>query len=248
MTFFGQLINQHKSLIVFGVATIGLISAPTSASAFTLVNTPGFNDAAFEQLRTDGKFTELFVAEGRMGDNKATSGNHEIDILQDTKVSFTPVVKGDRVWKSGELVDFVLEYTGNTVNYTVGNQLLTSTKFVGAISDIFLRTNASPIGGKTLLKNLVFNGTSIGNLESSAVTARDTDYLQLSKINTPFRLTGQTSFSWTSAKAPTNSNLAFQIKVGNSPKSVPEPGMVSAIAIAGVASIAYKRRRKASLN
>ncbi|NJL61965.1 MAG: hypothetical protein HC903_09165 [Methylacidiphilales bacterium] len=79
MTYFEKLINQRKSLVVFGLAAIGLISAPSSASAFTIVNTPGFGDTAFEQLRTDGKFTELFVAEGRIGNN-ANNGTHEIDI------------------------------------------------------------------------------------------------------------------------------------------------------------------------
>ncbi len=246
MTFFGKLMNQRKSLVVFGLAAIGIISAPSSASAFTIVNTPGFNDIAFEQLRTDGKFTELFVAEGRIGNN-ANNGTHEIDILQDTKVTFTPVAKGDRIWQNGGLVDFILEYTGSKVTYKVGNQTLITEKFSGGVTDIFLRTNASPIGGKTSLQKLLFNGTSIGNLESSAVTARDTDYLQISDVTAPFTLTGQTSFSWTTANAPTNASLAFQIKVGNSPKAVPEPGMVSAIAIVGVASIAYKRRKKASL-
>ncbi|NJR16478.1 MAG: PEP-CTERM sorting domain-containing protein [Calothrix sp. CSU_2_0] len=240
MTYFEKLINQRKSLIVFGLAAIGLISAPSSASAFTIVNTPGFGDTAFEQLRTDGKFTELFVAEGRIGNN-ANNGTHEIDILEDTKKSFIPVAKGDRTWVNGGLVDFSLIYDGSKVTYKVDNQTLISQQFSGGVTDIFLRTNASLVGSKTSLKNLFFNGTSIGNLESSAVTARDTDYLQISQVTAPFTLTGKSSFSWTGAR-PSNSNLAFQIKVGNSPKAVPEPGMVSAIV--GVGTIGYKRRKK----
>jgi hypothetical protein len=260
MTYFSKLINQRKSLVVFGLAAIGLISAPSSASAFTLVNTPGFNDAAFEQLRTDGKFTELFVAEGRMGDNKATSGNHEIDILGDTKKNFNPIVKADRVWENGGLVDFSLKYDGSQVTYKVDGQTL-STQLLGSATDIFLRTFAQKDGSGSLLNknnkielsNLLFyeNGSTTGNplstlTSSGTATSSDADYLQISNISSKFELTGKVSLSWKDA-APKNSNLAFQIKVGNSPTSVPEPGMVSAIAIASVASIAYKRRKKASL-
>lgn len=247
MISFGKLINQRKVFAVI-LAAIGLTLAPKEANAFTLVNRTDFTDIDFESLRTQGQFTELFVAESRMGDTGVQSRNEqEIGILGDTKgQGFTPVVKGDRTWVSGQILDFVLEYTGSQVTYSVDSQTLSSSAFSGGASDIFLRTFAKPNGSKSTLSDLVFNGTSIGSLQSIATTSIDTDYLQISNISTPFKLTGKTSFTWTGS-TPQRSNLAYQIKVGNSPtQSVPEPGMVAAIFVAGAASAINKRKNFAT--
>jgi hypothetical protein len=246
MISFDKLINQRKICAVIGLAAIGLVIAPKEASAFTLVNRAGFSDTDFQNLQNQGKFTELFVAESRMGDNSTTAGNHEIDILGDTKKSFTPDQKGDRTWVSGQILDFSLEYTGSKVTYKVGNQTLSSSTFSGDVTDIFLRTFSNVAGSKSTLSNLAFNGTSIGSLESAFGKSSDIDYLQITDVATPFKLTGKTSFTWTGT-APRNSNLAYQIKVGNSPsKDVPEPGMVAAMVVAGAAGAINKRKKQAN--
>lgn len=238
--------NQQKLFAALALTAIGLMMAPSRASAFSLVNRTGFTDNDFESLRTQGQFTEFFVAEGRIGDGikKAT---YEVDILGDTKKSFTPVEKSDYDWGNNTPVAFSLEYTGANLTYTVGGQTLSTTKFNGDVknvTDIFLRTFANPLGSKSTLSDLVFNGTAIGSLESSAVkTTGDTDYLQITGVSAPFKLTGKTSFAWTGT-APRNSNLAYQIKVGTSPTSVPEPGMVAAIIVAGASSFVIKRKKQ----
>jgi hypothetical protein len=234
--------NKRKVFAAITLTAIGLIIAPSSASAFSLVNRTGFTDDDFESLRTQGKFTELFVAEGRIGDRAAT-GSYEIQILEDTKVTFDPVVKDNYGWVNNELLDFSLEYTGSEVKYKVGDKTLSTTKFTTGVTDIFLRTFANPLGSASTLSNLMFNGTAIGNLSSTAVSTKDTDYLQITNITTPFKLTGKTSFAWT-GNAPRNSNLAYQIKVGTSPTSVPEPGMLAAIAVAGASSFVIKRKKQ----
>lgn len=247
MISLGKLINQRKAFAVIGLAAIGLTLAPKEASAFTLVNRTGFTDIDFENLRKQGQFTELFVAEGRMGDTGVQNrSEQEIGILGDTKgQGFTPVERGDRTWVSGQILDFVLEYTGSKVTYSVDGQTLSSSAFSGGASDIFLRTFAKPDGSKSTLSDLVFNGTSIGSLQSIATaTSADTDYLQISNVSTPFKLTGKTSFTWTGSSTPQRSNLAYQIKVGNSlTQSVPEPGMVAAIFVTGAASAINKRKK-----
>jgi hypothetical protein len=250
MVSFGKLRNQGRICAVLGLAAIGFAVAPNSANAFTLVNRTGFTDADFENLRTQGQFTELFVAESRMGDNLASAGNHEIDIIGDTKKSFTPDQAGNRTWLNGQILDFVLEYTGSQVTYSVDGQTLSSSNFTGGASDIFLRTFAKPAGSQSSLSDLVFNGTSIGSLQSAAitnaaVTTADTDYLQITGVTAPFRLTGKSSFAWTGT-TPRNSNIAYQIKVGNTSQSIPEPGMVAAVVVAGAASVINKRKKQAS--
>jgi hypothetical protein len=265
-----SLINKQKSFLVLGLAVSGLFLTPNQAKAFSLVDRTNFTDSQFQSMLGNGEFTESFVAEGRIGNN-GSGGNGEQEFGINTPItrkadgtltSATTPVKGDRTWVSGSLVDFMLEYTGSQVNYTVGDKLLSSTAFSGPVSDIFLRTFAQKDGtdaNKTNKNNFVglsnlllfedgsTQGKSIKNLSSSGGIDKDTDYVQVSNISSKFKLTGKASMSWAGA-TPTRSNLAYQIKVGNTPKStkVPEPGMLGAIFMAGLVGARYSKRNKAA--
>ena len=237
-------INYSKSLIVLGLATLGLFVAPHSAKALTLVNQTGFTDTDFENLINQGQFNELFVAEGRIGDLGGTA-TYELSINEDVEKGANPVQQQQYAWENNKPVDFSLEYTGSTVNYTVDGKLLSSNAFNGPVSDIFIRTFASN-NSAVSLTNLAFNGEGIGNLGSSSLgIASDVDYLQIGEISDPFVITGKTSLFW-AANPPRNSQLAYQIKVGGSSSStsVPEPGTVGAIFLATVAGIGYGTRKK----
>ncbi|MCL1472766.1 choice-of-anchor W domain-containing protein [Argonema antarcticum] len=233
----------RKALFALAAVGLGTLSVPTAANAFNLVDRTGFTDTQFNQMRTDGLFTELFVAESRIGNNSTSTAERELGINTDTGA---PVAIGDRTWGNGGLVDFVLEYTGSLVKYTVGGQLLSSTAFSGLATDIFLRTRAADKSTMTM-SDLVFNGVGISSLSSSGVGGNsDVDYLQLSGISTPFTLTGKSMMSWTGTQ-PMRSNLAYQIKVGTTPQtqSVPEPGTVGAIALTGLLALGSKKQQKA---
>ena len=140
-------VNKHKSFLVLGLAVSGLFIAPNQAKAFNLVDRTNFTDTQFQSMLGTGEFKESFVAEGRIGNN-GSGGNGEqefgintpITLKSDgTLTSATTPVKGDRTWVSNSLVDFVLEYTGTKVNYTVGGTLLSSSAFSDGVTDIFLR-------------------------------------------------------------------------------------------------------------
>ncbi|MCL1464474.1 choice-of-anchor W domain-containing protein [Argonema galeatum] len=240
----------RKTLFAVVAVALGTFSVPTAANAFNLVDRTGFTDTQFNQMRTDGLFTELFVAESRIGNNSTSTAERELGINTDTGA---PVAIGDRTWGNGGLVDFVLEYTGSLVKYTVDGQLLSSSAFNGLATDIFLRTRAGGdttkgINGSTMgLSDLVFNGVGISSLSSSVTgTGSDVDYVQLAGISAPFTLTGKSMMSWT-GNNPKNSQLAYQIKVGTTPQtqSVPEPGTVGAIALTGLLALGSKKQQKA---
>ncbi|MBD2625006.1 choice-of-anchor W domain-containing protein [Trichormus variabilis] len=259
-------IHKYKSLLVLGLVTLGLGLAPNQAKAVTFTPltsqdaTPGFDDADFNLLLNNGDFKELFVAEGRIGNN-GTGGNgeRELGINRDVKAVTNPgqpVAQGNFTWGNGKLWDFSLEYDGSKVTYKVldGNQTisLTSQEFSGSVNQIYLRTLANNTGNSqnaVSLTNLVFNGTSIGSLASTSTsTSKDLDYLGLSNISSPFTLTGKTALSWLGA-APSRSNLAFQIKVGTSPQSesVPEPGMLGGICLAATMGAAVSKKKKVAV-
>ncbi|MBD2360793.1 PEP-CTERM sorting domain-containing protein [Anabaena minutissima FACHB-250] len=229
---------KSKFLTALGLTTISLFLAANSAQAFTLVDRSGFTDGDFNNLLSNGEFTELFVAEGRIGNN-SLNGDRELGINTSTGL---PVASGQRVWGNGTPVDFTLEYTGTQVNYTVNGELLSSNAFTSVADNIFLRTRAADDSSITL-SNLVFSGTAIGqNLLSSVSGAgSDIDYLQISDISSPFTLTGEILMTWTGT-IPRNSRLAYQITVGST-KSIPEPGAVGAMFLVGVAAVGYSKRK-----
>ncbi|WP_313950518.1 choice-of-anchor W domain-containing protein [Nostoc sp. FACHB-110] len=217
-----------------------------------------FDDTDFNLLLDKGDFKELFVAEGRIGNN-GTGGNGEREIGINRNVRATvgaglPVAKADFTWGNSKVWDFSLEYTGSKVTYKVFDtsqtfQLVTQ-EFSGPVTDIFFRTFANKGSGNNLqnsvaLTNLILNGTALGNLASSATTTADLDYLHLAGISTPFTLTGKTALSWVGT-APSRSNLAFQIKVGTS-QSVPEPTTLGAIFVASMTGVAALKRKKAAI-
>ncbi|UKO98216.1 choice-of-anchor W domain-containing protein [Nostoc sp. UHCC 0870] len=231
---------KSKFLTALGLTTISLFLAANPAQAFTLVDRSGFTDGDFNNLLSDGEFTELFVAEGRIGNNSLNNAERELGINTSTGL---PVASGQRIWGNGTPVDFTLEYTGTQVNYTVNGELLSSNAFASVADNIFLRTRAADDSSITL-SNLAFNGTAIGQDLFSSVSeaGTDIDYLEISDISSPFTLTGEILMSWTGT-IPTNSRLAYQIKVGST-KSIPEPGAVGAMFLVGVAAVGYSKRKQ----
>ncbi|MBD2184493.1 PEP-CTERM sorting domain-containing protein [Planktothrix sp. FACHB-1355] len=255
------MIRIHHTLFALAAAGVGMFSIPAVANAFSLVDRTGFTDTQFNDLIKTGKFTELFVAESRIGNNSTSTAERELGIntaiIPDPNnpnqlVGGLPVVSGERAWTSGALVDFVLEYTGSLVKYTVGGQLLSSTAFSGPVTDIFLRTRAAGdvskgINGSTMgLSDLVFEEVGIGSLSSSVTgTGSDVDYLQIANISAPFKLTGKSMMSWI-GNNPKNSQLAYQIKVGNTEsQSIPEPATVGALLLTGALALGSRKQQKA---
>jgi hypothetical protein len=270
MLVLSKLKVNSQLLLTVALAVAGLFLAPNPAKAVTFVPLTSqdadtdFDDADFNLLLDQGDFKELFVAEGRIGNNGVGgNGERELGINRDVRAAVgagLPVAKGDLTWGNGKLWDFSLEYTGSKVTYKVFDanqtfQLMTQ-EFSGPVTDIFFRTAArqdnivsttdpskNNKNNKVTLSDLFLNGIALGSLSSSGTaTSRDVDYLHIGNISSGFTLTGKTAFSWT-GKAPTNSNLAFQIKVGTS-KTVPEPSTLGAIFLATMTGAAVLKKKE----
>ncbi|MCJ8279621.1 MAG: PEP-CTERM sorting domain-containing protein [Rivularia sp. ALOHA_DT_140] len=240
-------INARNSLFALSLTALGLLIVPNSAQAANLVSNTNFSDADFRSLIDNGDFSELFVAEGRIGDSaRGTRQYKELKINGDV-ANGAPVSEETQFnWGNGETYDFSLEYDGSTVTYVVDGVTLTSNDFGDSVNNIFFRTSAWE-NTTTSLTNLVFNGTTIGDVTSDAVGGRDIDYLQINDISSPFTITGKAAMSWDATNArPKDSQSAFQIKVGNSPTptSVPEPGTIGAIFITGLTGFGLSKKKQ----
>ncbi|MBO3463902.1 PEP-CTERM sorting domain-containing protein [Aetokthonos hydrillicola Thurmond2011] len=259
MLYKQKFANHLNPLIIAVLAALGLFLVPHSAKAFTLVNRTSLTDADFNNILDQGTFKELFVAEGRIGNNSLNDAERELGINRNARALVAPgepVASGQFVWGNGTPVDFTLNYTGSTINYTVGGQTLTTTAFNGPVNDIYLRTFATQNSTATLsdlvFKDLTTTNTkfTIGSLSSTGTSTPDTDYLEITDISDPFEITGKVALSWTGIQPPTRSNLAYQIKVGGSssvppiPRQVPESGTTGAILLTGIAGIGYRCRKR----
>ena len=258
MSLFSKSRSQPQSLMALGIMAMGLLVTSNPAQAATIVNRTGFTDTQFQDTILKGQFSELFVAEGRAGDNNnASGGERELGI---NTASGAPVTSGQRVWGTGaaKLVDFSLEYTGKQVNYIVDGQKLTSTNFSGPVTDIFFRTfaqidkatnknNSVQLSDLKIYESGNSKGQAIGSLSAlGTAKSSDTEYLQISDITAGFKITGKTALSW-SGDAPTRSNLAYQIKVGSTPKKkVPEPGTTGALLLTGLVFLGCRKKAATS--
>ena len=195
-----------------GLTTVGLSLVSGVASAATVTSLPNFTDDQFDALIKNGKFTEVFVAEGRIGNNSLNNAERELGI---NDKAGTPVQSAQFVWENGTDYNFTLEYTGSTVNYNVGGTLLSSTAFSDLIDTIYIRTKETANSNL----RLTLNGLNAVS-DPSDNDSDDVDYLLIEDISAPFTLTGTVNVSWTGTP-PNRSNLAYQI-IGTS-QPVPEP-------------------------
>ena len=222
------------------VATVGLASLPSVAGAFSLSFVNDDND--FNALKPN----LAFVAEGRIGNN-AMNGTHELNFHGINEND--PMKTSDEanyVWTSGLPTVFKLMYDATTrnISYQVGNTILQSTANSNAVSDIFIRARATVSGTTMAIADLVFNGNPLSQSLAIAGTSNwseSMEYLRISGVTDSFTLEGTSIMSWGDTR-PQNSNLAYQIKVGNA-QAVPEPFSLLGLGV-GASGLAFLKKRR----
>ena len=158
--------------------------------------------------------TIAFVAEGRIGD-RGGAATFELDLGADTG---NPATTAQYAWQSGVAEPFTVSYNKitNVATFTLGGRVLTYSPAV-SFKEFFVRTRAVDANTSVQVYALVLNGVSVGDL-SAATGPDDLDILAVSGVDLyqGFTLTGVAVLTWTGTP-PTQSRLAFQIKVGNAP-------------------------------
>ncbi len=219
---------------------VGCVAALTFASAASATPTWSYfagGDAGFNALSNNGSL-ERAVTEGRIGNN-AVNGTWEQGIWQQGAVNLQ--VQGQFAWTNGSLTDWEIVYDGvSSITFTVGTQSISWGGMAGAFTDIFIRSRAATDSTMELVSlDLVGAGLGIGNLVSSG--NGDVDYIRIENMGSnfgAFTLRGQSRMTWTGA-APTNSALAYQVKLTN---VVPEPASL-ALAIPSLLLTVRRSRR-----
>lgn len=197
---------MRRSLPLLLAAALFVVS-PSIASALTT-----------EHIATDAELLTIiqsiaFVAEGRIGG----ASTFELDLGPDTGA---PAVTRNYGWVSSQVEPFSIVYDqgASLVTFTLGGQVLQYAPLI-AFEEVFVRARATEPGTTVSVSNLVLDGVPVG--DGVSATGDGLDILRISGgvLVDGFTLTGDAVLAWVGAP-PTQSRLAFQIKVG-SPAPVP---------------------------
>ncbi|MDH4036512.1 MAG: hypothetical protein OEX18_01155 [Candidatus Krumholzibacteria bacterium] len=188
-------------------AAAALASALSVTPAAALVVQHIATDAELLALLSD----ELFVAEGRIGDG-AGAATFEIDLGGDTGA---PATSAQYAWPNGGAVNWTLHYNNvtNLITFTVDTVVLQWTTPLSGFTDLFVRTRAVNADTEILVDDLVLDAENIGDASHAVADGLDILWIAGGALADGFTLTGTTTMSWGGAM-PTQSRLAFQIKVG----------------------------------
>jgi len=196
-----------------GSAVLALLTLAASAGTCRAdIATSHLTDDLMLRLMPESELS--FTGEGRIGD-RSGAATFELDLGRTTTA---PSQTAQHNWQSGIAEPFSLSYDAftNRVTYTLGGVTLTyqPDRF---FNDVFVRTRATQGGSVAVVQDLVLEGMAVGDV-SQAAGPDATDVLRISggSLYDGFSLTGTAVLAW-QAPAPTQSNLAFQIKVGAVP-------------------------------
>jgi hypothetical protein len=198
--------------VALAAALLHLTAAPAAACPTT---SHFASDAAFHAVQPEAGIQ--FVAEGRIGD-RSGAATFELDLGATTAAPATTAQYG---WVNGQAEPFTLSFNSGTgvVTFQLGGKTLNYTPG-GTFTDIYVRTRATQSGTSLVVDDLDLDGCPIA--DNSTAVGDGIDYLRIAggTLNDGFVLTGIATLSW-GATVPTNSHLAFQIKVGTPEQIVP---------------------------
>jgi hypothetical protein len=188
------------------VAAVIALSIPAAVcAAITTSHIP--TDAELVAMLSD----TMFVAEGRIGD-LGGAATFELDLGQDTGA---PFVTAQYAWQSGVVEPFSITYDAGTslVTFTLGGVTLEYHTPWFDFDQVFVRTRAVNTGSSVTVSDIVIDGESVMDQSQAVGNGLDNLWIQGAILNDGFTLTGNAVLSWTGT-APTQSRLAFQVKVG----------------------------------
>lgn len=195
--------NRLSTIAAATVLVGALFVLPAAALTVSHIAT----DAELIDLLSD----ELFVAEGRIGDG-AGAATFEVDLGGDTGA---PATTAQYPWPNGGAVDWSLHYNHvtNLITFTVDTVVLQWTTPLSGFTDLFVRTRAVNAGTEIIVDDLMLDAENVGDASHAVADGLDILWISGGVLADGFTLTGTTTMSWAGAM-PTQSRLAFQLKVG----------------------------------
>lgn len=244
--------NGNISSVRFSTSTLCTGTNPISQPSAADCTVEGSDSAILPNSRLYG------LVEGRLGD-RSGAATYELGISNSTPAN---VLNSNFNWVSGQDYNFSINFTPSTATlvFALGNAApLTYVYPVNSrqVDALLIRTTSRIDGATATVQNLRLtqNGaqTDFGTARSQAAYQAPgyVDYLYLSGLDsaTPWTLNGVANFAFNPFTGNQQSNLAFQIKLGddNQPfvpsAPIPEPATFLAAA-SGLFALRFILKRR----
>jgi len=205
-----------RTLAAIAATATFMLSHNSALAASTVTTRHLASDAELDEVFPDAK--NAFVAEGRIGDR---SGGATFEAgLGETAAA--AAASGQHDWQRGVREPFTLAYSKdrNLVVFALGNNTLTFAPEKGAdMTDIIIRAQALDAKASVGVADLIIGSRGVPD-SSMAFGANGLDILWIrgASLQDGFLMTGFATLSW-QGTAPSQSKLAFQIKVGEASAS-----------------------------
>ncbi len=156
----------------------------------------------------------LFVSEGRIGD-LGGNATFELDLGQSTG---SPAETAQYNWQNGVAEPFTINYDSSTdvVTFTLGGETLQYTTSYSCFDAVFVRGRAVDAGSIINVTDLVIDGENVNDsVEAAGSGGLDILLIYGVDLMDGFTISGTATLSWM-GDPPTNSRLAFQVKIARS--------------------------------
>lgn len=172
------------------------------------------------------KFSNVFVAEGRIGDSARRPGNrsHELSLSRSVGKAFAAEEAANTSWRSGEAAPFELNYDGaGHVTFKVGSVGVSHLTPADSsiLNGILFKAKTTKGSASLIVEDLKLDGQSIGlNLSANGNSTAMLVKTDLLKDGFVLRGTIRMEFLNTGKAVPRNSDISLQIAAGH---VAPEP-------------------------
>lgn len=194
-----------KQMRYGALAAAALLAAAVVTAAITTQHIA--TDAELVAMLSD----TMFVCEGRIGD-RGGMATFELNVGPDTG---DPASTANYDWHNGVPEPFTIAYDNVTseVSFSLGGVTLYYTTPYFDFDQVFIRTRAVETGSWVLVDDLVIDGEAVDDASYAVGNGLDILWIRGTSLNYGFVLSGTATLAWTGT-APTQSRLAFQVKVG----------------------------------
>jgi len=221
-------VRSRRTLAGIGSAVAALLLAPAAGAAPIFQVLP--DDATLNARIVD----EAFAGEGRIGDLGGAM-TFEADVGPSTA---SPADTAQFAWSNGDTHSFTFSYddVSDEVRLTIngGAADVAFTTSATSFDTLWIRTRALLSLSSVSLTGQSLDGDAVPNVTASGPNGLSILEIRGADLQDGFSLTGTTSLAWDAGNMPSQSELAFQLKVGT---VVPEPttGLLLAAGLAGLA-------------
>lgn len=242
-----------KAVVSLSIAIAGCCLSTSDAIAAYFSPMTDYTRSEWDNTVNDGGFVEELNVSSYIGDGGGAFYELELNDIQPPDI-VKSTEQAQFLWDNNAEVDFSLSLDNGKLTYEVGGEKLISEQVIDDIDINGMMLIADSTEGSSVsLENLKFDGSDRSMEYLLSKDSSETDFLKITGLNEDFTFSGTQVFSW-DGESPINSELGYEIKVGNFQtlastananlqQEIPEPSTISFFSLLAIAA-GVKVRKK----